>query len=47
MNTTCNISLKQHTRLWGQDSLMVAAASVYPTSIRGSFNPALELGAGG
>jgi hypothetical protein len=47
MNTTCNISLKQHT-LWGQ--LLASAgrvAVVYNTSIRGDFTPSMEQVPGG
>jgi hypothetical protein len=47
MNTTCNISLKQHT-LWGQ--LLTSAgtvAAMYITSNRGDFNPSVEQGACG
>ena len=47
MNTTCNISLKQHT-LWGQLlAPMGAVAAVYNTSIRGDFTPSVEQEPGG
>jgi hypothetical protein len=41
MNTTCNISLKQHT-LWGQLASMGTVAAMYITSNRGDFNPSVE-----
>lgn len=40
MNTTCNISLKQHT-LWGQQSLLGQVVAAYNTSIRGDFTPSM------
>ncbi len=46
MNTTCNISLKQHT-LWGQLTSVGMVAAEYNTSIRGSFDPSLEQMPGG
>ena len=45
MNTTCNISLRQHA-LWGQQASLGMGA-VYLTSDRGTFNPAIEWGTGG
>ena len=47
MKTTCNISLKQHTRLWGQLASVGMVAAAYNTSIRGSFDPSLEQMPGG
>lgn len=46
MNTTCKISLKQHT-LWGQQSLLGKVVAVYNTSIRGNFIPSMEEDADG
>ena len=46
MNTTCNITLKQHT-LWGQLASLGKVAAVYNTSIRGDFTPSMEVRPGG
>jgi len=46
MTNTCNISLKKHT-LWGQLSSLGMVAASYNTSIRGSFDPAVEQQPGG
>ena len=47
MNTTCNISLKQHL-LWGQIlAPMGEVAAVYNTSIRCDFTPSVEQEPGG
>jgi len=44
MNTnTCKISLQQHM-LWGRETSVATVAGVYPTSIRGDFNPLKDPG---
>lgn len=47
MNTTCNISLKQHNTLWGQLASVGTVAAMYITSNRGDFTPSLEQSPGG
>lgn len=47
MNTTCNISLKQHALVWGQLSVLGNVVAAYNTSIRGDFTPSMEQAPGG